>query len=100
MDAIRRNINAEGEKKHHLVKWEAIIITKKEGGLGIKNLKAQNKSLLLKWLWRLVDEQGLWKEIIIARYGKEGPWTTQEMKNYLWKGCMEDYQKSVAKNVG
>lgn len=46
------------------------------------------------------DKKGLWKEIIIARYGKEGPWTTQEMKNYLWKGCMEDYQKSVAKNVG
>ncbi|WMV13686.1 hypothetical protein MTR67_007071 [Solanum verrucosum] len=54
LDAIRRNFlwqgNGEGEKKHHLVKWEAIITSKKEGGLGIKNLKAQNKSLLLKWL--------------------------------------------------
>ncbi|WMV44670.1 hypothetical protein MTR67_038055 [Solanum verrucosum] len=64
LDAIRRNFlwqgNGEGEKKHHLVKWEVVITSKKEGGLGIKNLKAQNKSLLLKWLWRLAaDEQGL-----------------------------------------
>ncbi|WMV33005.1 hypothetical protein MTR67_026390 [Solanum verrucosum] len=102
LDAIRRNFlwqgNGEGEKKHHLVKWEAVITTKKEGGLGIKNLKAQNKSLLLKWLWRLAaDEQGLWKEIIIARYGREGPWTTQEVKTPyergLWRTIRNQWQK-------
>lgn len=25
---------------------------KKEGGLGVKNLRLHNKSLLFKWLWR------------------------------------------------
>lgn len=40
--------------------------------MGIKNLKAHNKSLLLKWLWRMATEdQSLWKDIISARYGKD-----------------------------
>uniref|UniRef100_A0A0V0IVQ8 Putative ovule protein n=1 Tax=Solanum chacoense TaxID=4108 RepID=A0A0V0IVQ8_SOLCH len=59
LDTIRRNFlwqgNGEGVKKFHLVKWDAVISNKKEGGLGIKNLKAHNKSLLLKWLWRLAS---------------------------------------------
>ncbi|WMV40904.1 hypothetical protein MTR67_034289 [Solanum verrucosum] len=51
-----------------------------ERGLRIKNLKAHNKSLLLKWLWRLAtDDQSLWKDTIFARYGKEGSWTTKEV---------------------
>ncbi|WMV10212.1 hypothetical protein MTR67_003597 [Solanum verrucosum] len=83
-DTIRRNFlwqgNGEGVKKFHLVKWDAVISNKKEGGLGIKNLKAHNKSLLLKWLWRLAtDDQSLWKDTIFARYGKEGSWTTKEV---------------------
>lgn len=45
-------------------------------------LKVQNQSLLLKWLWRLAaDDRSLWKEIIIARYRREGPRTTKEVKN-------------------
>ncbi|WMV11476.1 hypothetical protein MTR67_004861 [Solanum verrucosum] len=84
LDTIRRNFlwqgNGEGVKKFHLVKWDAVISNKKEGGLGIKNLKAHNKSLLLKWLWRLAtDYQSLWKDTIFARYGKEGSWTTKEV---------------------
>ncbi|WMV13350.1 hypothetical protein MTR67_006735 [Solanum verrucosum] len=84
LNTIRRNFlwqgNGEGEKKFHLVKWDVVISNKKEGGLGIKNLKSHNKSLLLKWLRRLAtDDQSLWKDIIIARYGKEGPWTTKEV---------------------
>ncbi|WMV20542.1 hypothetical protein MTR67_013927 [Solanum verrucosum] len=102
LDAIRRNFlwqgNGEGEKKHHLVKWEVVITSKKEGGLGIKNLKAQNKSLLLKWLWSLAaDKQGLWKKIIIARYGREGPWTTQAVKTPyergLWRTIRNQWPK-------
>lgn len=59
LDSIRRNFlwqgNGEGEKQHHLVKWNVVIKNKKEGGMGIKNLDAQNQSLLLKWLWRFAS---------------------------------------------
>ncbi|WMV35468.1 hypothetical protein MTR67_028853 [Solanum verrucosum] len=33
------------------------------------------------------DELGLWKEIIIARYSKEGPWTTQR-KTMFWNDVL------------
>ncbi|WMV49661.1 hypothetical protein MTR67_043046 [Solanum verrucosum] len=45
LDSIRMNFlwqgNGEGEKKHHLVKWEVVTNSKKEGGMGIKNLKKE-----------------------------------------------------------
>ncbi|WMV47891.1 hypothetical protein MTR67_041276 [Solanum verrucosum] len=105
LDAIGRNFlwqgNGEGEKKHHLVKWESVITSKKDGGLGIKNLKAQNKSLMLKWLWRLAaDDQGLWKKIIIARYGREEPWTTQAVKTPYEKGLWRTIRNQWPKMWG
>lgn len=80
LDAIRRNFLWQGNcehKKFHLVKWDSVITSKKEGGLGIRNLKHHNHSLLLKWLWRFAsDEQSLWKETIKTRYGMENFWTS------------------------
>lgn len=82
MDAIRRNFLWQGncdpnDHKFHLVKWDQVIQSKKEGGLGIRNLKLQNQSLMMKWLWRFASqEQALWKETIKARFGMENKWTT------------------------
>ncbi|KAH0721772.1 hypothetical protein KY290_006344 [Solanum tuberosum] len=47
----------------------------------IKKLDAIKRNFLWQeWLWRLVtDDQGLWKEIIAARYGRERPWTTKDV---------------------
>lgn len=65
IDALRRNFLWEGnidKKKIHLVKWDDLLLGKKEAGLGIKNLRIQNQSLLMIWLWRFVsDEQSVWK---------------------------------------
>jgi hypothetical protein len=48
-----------------------VCIEKKKGGLGVRDLKAMNNSLLLKWRWRLLDrvESPLWKEVLVAKYG-------------------------------
>lgn len=35
-------------KMYDLVKWDALINNKREGEMGIKDLKVQNESLLLK----------------------------------------------------
>ncbi|WMV44031.1 hypothetical protein MTR67_037416 [Solanum verrucosum] len=65
-----------------MVKWEVVISNKKEGRMGTKNLKVQNQSLLLKWLWRFASvEQGLWKDDIISRYAMEDSWTTKEVRS-------------------
>ncbi|KAG5577611.1 hypothetical protein H5410_057745 [Solanum commersonii] len=102
LDSIRRNFlwqgNGEGEKKYHLVKWEVVTNSKKEGGMGIKNLKVQNQSLLLKWLWRFVSgEQGLWKDAIVSRYTMEGLWITKQARSPygvgLWRTIRNQWPK-------
>jgi len=102
LDSIRRNFlwqgNGEGEKKYHLVKWEVVTNSKKEGGMGIKNLKVQNQSLLLKWLWRFVSgEQGLWKDAIVSRYTMEGLWIIKQVRSPygvgLWRTIRNQWPK-------
>ncbi|WMV40391.1 hypothetical protein MTR67_033776 [Solanum verrucosum] len=95
MDAIRRNFLWQGNcdsnnHKFHLVKWDQVILSKNEGGLGIRNLKIQNQSLLMKWLWRFAsEEQALWKETIKARFGMENLWitnlSTQPYGSGIWR---------------
>ena len=48
LDAIRRNFLLEGNsdtKKIRLVKWDELIGSKLKRGLGVRNLKIQNKAL-------------------------------------------------------
>jgi hypothetical protein len=42
--------------------------TQKKGGLGIKDLRKMNLSLLCKWWWKLEHEEGLWQEIVRQKY--------------------------------
>lgn len=53
---------------------------KKQGGLGIRNLKLQSKALRLKWLWRYSQEpQAYWRKVIKIKYGEEDRWMTKEV---------------------
>jgi hypothetical protein len=48
------------------VKWAEICKPKKEGGLGIKDLRLMTSSLLAKWRWKLLTiDEDLWKEVIM-----------------------------------
>ena len=61
LDQIQRNFLWEGgclEKKPHLVKWAAMCLDKKFGGLGVKDLGDLNKTLLAKWSWQFANERG------------------------------------------
>jgi hypothetical protein len=72
IDKIRRNFFWQGggtKRKYHLVKWVKICKSKKKkGGLGIKDLRKMNVSLLTKWWWKMEKENGLWQEIVKAKY--------------------------------
>jgi hypothetical protein len=73
MDKTRRTFFWQGgrtKRKYHLIKWEIICKNMKKGGLGIKDLRKLNISLLCKWWWRLETEEGLWQEIIKHKYLK------------------------------
>ncbi|KAG5632295.1 hypothetical protein H5410_004012 [Solanum commersonii] len=55
---IRKNLwqgNSE-KKSYNLVKWDVVTVGKRQGRLGIKNLKNQNKALRMKWPWRFCNE--------------------------------------------
>ncbi|KAG5599422.1 hypothetical protein H5410_030792 [Solanum commersonii] len=68
LDAIARNFLLQGNcdpnnHKIHLVKWDHVTLSKKEG-----------------WLWRFVSqEQALWKDTIKARYGMEDSWINKSI---------------------
>jgi hypothetical protein len=54
------------------VKWEDICKPKNEGGLGVRDLRLVNISLLTKWRWKLLNGVNeIWKEVIVAKYGRE-----------------------------
>jgi hypothetical protein len=54
------------------VKWEDVCKPKRFGGLGVRDLRVVNISLLTKWRWRLLDNNpSLWKNIIRSKYGEE-----------------------------
>ncbi|MCI01171.1 RNA-directed DNA polymerase (Reverse transcriptase) [Trifolium medium] len=61
----------KGSKKLRWIKWSVVCQKKNKGGLGVRDIKATNISLLMKWRWRLLqhDERSLWKEVLVAKYG-------------------------------
>ncbi|KAF3627776.1 putative HUA2-like protein 3-like [Capsicum annuum] len=72
-------------------------VNKQEGrGLGIKNLKSQSQSLMLKWLWRFASDESLWKEVIKEKYDMEGKWTTKTVEGPYEGLSVEVNQEPVA----
>jgi hypothetical protein len=61
-----------GRKKINWIKWETVCLPKKEGGLGVKDIRVVNISLLSKWRWKLLDNNhAVWKEVITSKYGEK-----------------------------
>jgi hypothetical protein len=61
----------KGGKRISWVKWSVVCKDKKSGGLGVRDIRMVNLSLLSKWRWRLFQPEGsLWKDVLIAKYGR------------------------------
>jgi hypothetical protein len=59
-----------GRKKISWIKWDTVCLPKKKGGLGVRDIRAVNISLLTKWRWKLLDKsQAVWKEVLVSKYG-------------------------------
>ena len=53
-EGVRENVNT---KKLHLIKWNTLLLPKKNGGLGMKEISLQIQALLFKWLWRFENHR-------------------------------------------
>jgi hypothetical protein len=56
------------KKKYRLTKWSVICRPKEQGELGILDLEKQNKGLLSKWIFNLINKDGVWQQLIRNKY--------------------------------
>ena len=56
------------KRKYRLTTWNLVCRPKDQGGLGIFVLEVQNKCLLSKWLYKIMNEEGVWKELLVKKY--------------------------------
>jgi hypothetical protein len=80
------------KKKYRLTRWNIICRPKDQGGLGIDVLELKNKSLLCKWLFKLLNENGVWQELLTNKYLHSkslSQVTSQPSDSPFWKGIMK-----------
>ena len=57
-----------------MVKWADVCAPKDLGGIGIISSRHMNVALILKWVWRILsDDGGLWLKLIKAKYLRGRP---------------------------
>jgi len=86
-----------------LAKWCILCKPKSVGGLGIINLDTQNKCLLSKWLFKLLNEEGLWQDLLRKKYLKNKTLSQVEKRkgdSQFWSGLMEVKKDFFWKGVG
>jgi hypothetical protein len=60
----------EKKRKINWVSWDTVTKAKINGGLGVKDLRIVNLSLLAKWRWRFLNsDHGNWRAVLEAKYG-------------------------------
>jgi hypothetical protein len=94
------------KKKYRLTKWNIVCRPKDQGGLGIKVLELKNKCLLSKWLFKLINEEGIWQELLRNKYLHSKCLAEVQAKpldSPFWKGLMrikEDFLSRGSFTVG
>jgi hypothetical protein len=89
------------KKKYRLTKWNLICRPKDQGGLGIEVLELKNKCLLSIWLFKLVNENGVWQQILHNKYLHSktlSQVTSKPTDSPFWKGLVkvkEDFLREV-----
>jgi hypothetical protein len=59
------------KKKNRLTRYNIIYRPKDQGGLGIEVLDIKNRCMLFKWLFKMLNEEGMWQELLQNKYIKD-----------------------------
>ena len=71
LDNIRSRFYWQGgelKRKYRLIKWGLLCQPKDQGGIGIANLAIKNRCLLSKWLFKLLNKDGIWQQLLRNKY--------------------------------
>ena len=71
LDYFRRRFfwqSDQKKRKYFLTKWNIVCRPKDQGGLGIEVLETKNRCLLSKWIFKLLNEEGVWQELLSNKY--------------------------------
>ena len=92
LDKIRRHClwqkrTEDGTKSNSLAAWDMVCRPKKNGGLGVVNLKIQNDALLLKFLHKFYNRHDIpWVHLIWdSYYGDSIPHAHDACGSFWWK---------------
>jgi hypothetical protein len=98
VDKIRRAFLWRGKKDIVgglcLVSWKQVCKQKKQGGLGIRDLRDFNIALLSKWWWRLFNGKNIiWRNLVLEElYRRRQPLhehSTPSTASAFWKGILK-----------
>ena len=82
----------ENERKIHWKSWEKLMLSKKDGGMGFRDLRAFNLAMLAKQGWRfLQDTDSLMYHCFKARYFPRFTFLdAKELPNcsFVWKNII------------
>ena len=94
------------KRKYRLTKWNIICRPKDQGGLGVEVLEIKNRCLLSKWLFKLLNEEGVWQQLLKNKYFTDKTLSQVQTKptdSQFWKGLMsvkDDFFKRGSFKVG
>lgn len=92
----------ENKRKYILTKWNIICRPIEQGGLVIEVLELKNKCLLSKWIFKLLNEEGVWQELQHNKYLNNKTLSKVEAKptdSPFWKGLMRLRMISVVEAI-
>ena len=74
------------------MKWEVVCTPKDQGGLEVLNLDVHNKCLLSKWLFKLMNGDGFWQQLLRNKYLRNKSLTQAQYMlgdSQFWAGLMK-----------
>ncbi|GKV16926.1 hypothetical protein SLEP1_g27494 [Rubroshorea leprosula] len=77
------------KRKINWVNWVKVCKKREEGGLGVRDLRKFKLALMGKWWGCLVEnEEGLWKRVVVGKYGEGGGHWLDWIKEYRGVGSI------------